>query len=328
MLEIKLDLPVSGNNDKTIYDVAIVGGGPAGLTAAIYTSRALLNTIVFEKLGTGGQAAITDHIENYPGFPEGINGFELSQKMEEQAKNFGAKFEFSEINKIEKDFTKNCFTLYSGNKEFFAKTVIIATGTTPKRLNVKGEEEFWGRGISTCATCDAALYKDKVVAVVGGGDSALDEGLFLTRFVKKLYIIHRRNELRAVKILQKRAMENPKIEFILNSVVEEIIGENKIQKVKIKNVNTGETSFLDIEGLFIYIGLEPNTKMIEHINKDETGYIITNENLETNIPGLYAAGDCRYKTLRQVSTAVGDGALAAHNAEKYLEHLECSINAK
>ncbi len=328
MLDLNINLGVTNStSQKDIFDVAIVGAGPAGLTAAIYTSRALLNTVVFEKLGAGGQAAITDHIENYPGFPEGINGFELSKKMEEQAKNFGTKFEFLEITKVEKDFNKNCFILYSGTKEFYAKSVIIATGTTPKKLGVKGENEFWGRGISTCATCDGSLYKDKIVAVVGGGDSALDEGIFLTKFAKKVYIIHRRDELRAVKILQKRAMENPKIEFILNTIVEEIIGDNKIQKMKIKNVKTGENSFLDIDGLFIYIGLEPNTHMIEHVNKDESGYIITNDNLETNIPGLYVAGDCRYKVLRQVSTAVGDGAIAAHNVEKFLEKLECSLNS-
>ena len=269
--------------------------------------------------------AITDHIENYPGFPAGINGFELSQKLEEQAKNFGTVFEFSEITKIEKSLENNCFVIRSQNKSFHSKTIIITTGTTPKKLNVPGEDKFWGKGVSTCATCDAALYKEKTVAIVGGGDSALDEGLFLTKFVKKLYIIHRRSELRAVKILQKRAMENPKIEFILETVVEEILGENKIQQLKLKNLRTSETSYLDVDGLFIYIGLQPNTDFIDIVNKDENGYIVTNENLETNVNGIFAAGDCRIKTLRQISTAIGDGALAAYNAERYLDHLNCNL---
>ncbi len=245
--------------------------------------------------------------------------------MEEQARNFGSYFEFSEITNIEKDFNKNCFVLYSGNKGFYAKAVIIATGTTPKKLNIPGEEKFWGHGISSCATCDGALYKDRVVAVVVGGDSALEEGLFLTRFVKKLYIIHRRNELRAVKILQTRAFKNPKIEFILDTVVEEILGENRIEKLRVRNVKTNETSFLDIDGLFIYIGLQANTTFITDVRKDENGYIFTNENLETNVPGIFAAGDCRVKTLRQISTSIGDGALAAYNAEKYIEKLACNL---
>ncbi|MGC8765833.1 MAG: thioredoxin-disulfide reductase [Brevinematia bacterium] len=311
--------------EEKLYDIGIIGGGPAGMTAAIYSSRAMLNTIIFEKLGAGGQAAVTDHIENYPGFPEGINGFELSQKMEEQARNFGANFEFSEVTEIKKDEGKNCFIIRTNSNRFYSKTLIIATGTTPRKLNVPGEEKFWGHGISSCATCDGALYKDKVVAVVGGGDSALDEGLFLTKFVKKLYIIHRRNELRAVKILQKRAMENPKIEFLLETVVEEILGENRIEKLKLKNVKTNITSLLDIDGLFIYVGLLPNTSFIKDVRKDENGYIITDENLQTNIPGIFAAGDCRVKTLRQIATATGDGALAAYNAEKYIEHLQCQI---
>jgi len=325
MLDLKLDITSVGKDETLVYDVAIIGGGPAGLTAGIYSARALLKTVVFEKLGCGGQLAITDRIENYPGFPEGINGFELSNKMKEQAENFKVKFEFLEVESLIKDENSNCFLIKSGNKEFKAKAVIFATGTTPKRLNIPGENEFWGRGISSCATCDGALFKDKVVAVVGGGDSALDEGLFLTKFAKKVYIIHRRNELRAAKILQLRAMNNPKIEFIFDTVVEEVIGENRLKQLKLKNLKTGDISYLEVDGMFIYIGLLPNTELLKVFSGvlDENGFVITNEKMETNVSGLFAAGDCRNKILRQVATAVADGAIAAYSAEKYLEKLEC-----
>ena len=325
MLDLKLDITSVGKDETLVYDVASIGGGPAGLTAGIYSARALLKTVVFEKLGCGGQLAITDRIEKYPGFPEGINGFELSNKMKEQAENFKVKFEFLEVESLIKDENSNCFLIKSGNKEFKARAVIFATGTTPKRLNIPGENEFWGRGISSCATCDGALFKDKVVAVVGGGDSALDEGLFLTKFAKKVYIIHRRNELRAAKILQLRAMNNPKIEFIFDTVVEEVIGENKLKQLKLKNLKTGDISYLEVDGMFIYIGLLPNTELLKVFSGvlDENGFVITNEKMETNVSGLFAAGDCRNKILRQVATAVADGAIAAYSAEKYLEKLEC-----
>jgi len=325
MLDLKLDITSVGKDETLVYDVAIIGGGPAGLTAGIYSARALLKTVVFEKLGCGGQLAITDRIENYPGFPEGINGFELSNKMKEQAENFKVKFEFLEVESLIKDENSNCFLIKSGNKEFKARAVIFATGTTPKRLNIPGENEFWGRGISSCATCDGALFKDKVVAVVGGGDSALDEGLFLTKFAKKVYIIHRRNELRAAKILQLRAMNNPKIEFIFDTVVEEVIGENRLKQLKLKNLKTGDISYLEVDGMYIYIGLLPNTELLKGFSRvlDENGFVITNEKMETNVSGLFAAGDCRNKILRQVATAVADGAIAAYSAEKYLEKLEC-----
>jgi thioredoxin reductase (NADPH) len=325
MLDLKLDIVSVGKDETLVYDVAIIGGGPAGLTAGIYSARALLKTVVFEKLGCGGQLAITDRIENYPGFPEGINGFELSNKMKEQAENFKVKFEFLEVESLIKDENSNCFLIKCGNKNFMAKAVIFATGSTSKRLNIPGENEFWGRGISSCATCDGALFKDKVVAVVGGGDSALDEGLFLTKFAKKVYIIHRRNELRAAKILQLRAMNNPKIEFIFDTVVEEVIGENKLKQLKLKNLKTGDISYLEVDGMFIYIGLLPNTELLKGFSGvlDENGFVITNEKMETNVSGLFAAGDCRNKILRQVATAVADGAIAAYSAEKYLEKLEC-----
>lgn len=320
MLGLNIDKSILQESVKTqVYDIAIVGAGPAGLTAAVYTSRGLCSTVLIEKLGSGGQAAITDHIENYPGFPDGINGFELSQKMEEQATRFGSKFEFSEINKITKDEYTRLFTIHGEDKSIQAKAVIIATGTSSRMLGVKGESDFMGRGISTCATCDAAFYREKVVAVIGGGDSAVDEGLYLTKFAKKVIVIHRRDSLRAVKILQKRAMENPKMEFIWDTVVEEVLGENKIQKLKLRNLKTGVESILEIDGMFLYIGLDPNTVFLDLANKDEQGYVITDEAMRTNVPGLFAAGDCRKTFLRQVATAVGDGAVAAVSAQKYLE---------
>ncbi len=308
------------SSQDTIFDVAIIGSGPAGMTAAIYSSRALLKTIVIEKLGAGGQAAVTDIIENYPGFPDGINGFELTRRMEEQARKFGAFFENAEVRDVVKDSHLNAFIIKAGTAEFKSKSVIIATGTSPKRLGVKGESTYIGQGLSTCATCDGPLYRDKIVAVVGGGDSALDEGLFLTRFAKKVYVIHRRNEFRAVKILQKRAKENAKMEFLCERIVEEIIGDEKIRRVRLKNVKTGEESELEIDGLFLYIGLNPNTQMV-NVKKDESGYIITDETMQTNVKGIFAAGDCRKTSLRQVATAIGDGAIAAHFAEKYVEEL-------
>jgi thioredoxin reductase (NADPH) len=240
--------------------------------------------------------------------------------MEEQAKKFGTHFENAEVQEIMKDSNLNVFIIKAPGVEFKAKSVIIATGTSPKRLGVKGESTYIGRGLSTCATCDGPLYRDKTVAVVGGGDSALDEGLFLTRFAKKVYVIHRRNEFRAVKILQKRARENPKMEFLCERVVEEIIGDEKIRRVRLKNVKTGEESELEVDGLFLYIGLIPNTRMV-NVKKDESGYIITDDAMQTSVKGIFAAGDCRKTHLRQVSTAIGDGAIAAHFAEKYVEEL-------
>jgi thioredoxin reductase (NADPH) len=306
-------------DSQKIQDVAIIGAGPAGLTAAIYTSRALLSTVIIEKLGSGGQLAVTDHIENYPGFPEGINGFELSQKMEAQAKAFGAKYEFAEVQKIEKDPSSGLFAIQTDSSTFKAKSIIIAAGAKPKSLGVKGESGFIGKGISFCATCDGAFYRNKTVAVIGGGDSALDEGLFLTKFAQKVYIIHRRDAFRGAKILQKRVFDNPKIEIIWNSVLEEVLGDTKIRQVKVKNLKENRASALELDGLFLYIGLSPNTDFISGIEKDEGGYILADEALQTSLPGVFAAGDCRKTLLRQVSTAVGDGAKAAYSAEKYLE---------
>jgi len=316
-----LDLHISGVSptpSQDLYDVIIIGSGPAGMTAAIYTGRSLLKTLILEKIGSGGQAALTELIENYPGFPHGINGYELSQRMEEQAKNFGTSFEYADVQSITRD-DQGIFHVFTESREFLSRTVIVATGASPKKLGIPGEEKFIGRGISFCATCDASFYKDKVVAVIGGGDSAVEEGMYLTRFASKVYIIHRRDQLRAARIVQERAFQNPKMEFIWNTVVEEVKGENFLEAIKLKNVKTGETSWLTISGMFLYIGLYPNTAFLTDVNRDEQGYIITDEWMRTNIPGLFAAGDCRHTPLRQVITAASDGAIAAYGVEKYLE---------
>lgn len=311
---------------EKIYDVAILGAGPAGLTAAIYSARGNWKTVMLEKMGAGGQLAITDDIENYPGFPEGINGFELSQKMEEQAKKFGAEFQYVVVESVEKN-SDGIFEITTDSDFYKAKTVITTLGVSPRKLNVPGEQDFIGKGISFCATCDGAFYKEKVVAVVGGGDAAVEEAIFLTRFAKKVYIIHRRDALRAVKVVQERAFKNDKIEIVWDSVVEEVIGDNTLTAVKLKNVKDNTISTLDVDGMFIYIGGITNAGCITNVggvavNKDEKGYIYTDVDMCTNIKGLFAAGDCRVKSLRQVSTAVGDGAIAADSANKYLDKLE------
>lgn len=321
MLDININ---TGSNSKgtapSVYDVIILGAGPAGMTSAIYTSRSLLSTLVIEKIGSGGQAAVTDLIENYPGFPDGINGFELSQKMDEQAKKFGARFESDVVTGLKKN-DDGTLNIRTESRSYDAKSVIIATGASSRKLGVPGEDKYIGRGISFCATCDAAFYRDKTVAVVGGGDSAVEEGIYLTRFAKKVYIIHRRDELRACKIAQNRALSNAKIEFVWNTVVSEVNGDEKIRSVKLKNVKTNEYSELGIDGLFLYVGLIPNTQMFEGLKKDEQGYILTDENLLTNIPGVFSAGDCRKSPVKQVATAVGEGTIAATSVEKYVENL-------
>ncbi|SHM85010.1 thioredoxin reductase (NADPH) [Caldanaerovirga acetigignens] len=301
-----------------MFDLAIIGAGPAGLSAAIYGARARLSTVIIEKMYPGGQAAITDIIENYPGFTEGIGGAELTEAMKKQAERFGAQFLNGEVEKIEKQNEK--FLLHLKNEIVEAKTVILAMGAQARRLGVKGEKEFTGRGVSYCATCDGAFYTDRTVMVVGGGDTAIEEALFLTHFASSVIVVHRRNELRATKILQERAFKNEKIKFIWDSVVEEIKGADAVQEVVVKNLKTGETSSIPVDGVFVAIGWDPNTAIVKDMVKlNEKGYIITDENMATGVPGLFAAGDIREKSLRQVVTAVADGAVAAVSAEKYLE---------
>ncbi len=305
------------------YDVIIVGGGPAGLSAAIYAARGNLSTAVFEKSLIGGQINVTYEVENYPGIPEVLSGFELSDRIKQQADKFGPEFIDEEIIKIDFESKDGYKKVYTEDGEYLAKTIIIASGAQPRYLDCPGEKEYTGKGVSYCATCDGALYRDKVVAVIGGGDSAVEEGMFLTKFAKKVYVIHRRDELRAVKSIQERAFKNDKMEFIWDSVVEEVQGENFVTNLILKNRKTGEKSDLPVDGIFIYVGILPNNELLkEDIKLDQSGFVITNEIMETNVKGVYAVGDLRQTPLRQVITACSDGAIAAFYAEKFISEME------
>ncbi|KAF5412101.1 MAG: thioredoxin reductase (NADPH) [Candidatus Methanocomedens sp.] len=301
-----------------VYDVIIIGGGPAGLSAGIYAKRAMMNTLLIEKLGVGGQIMKTHLIENYPGFPE-VSGMDLMQKMEEHVKKFDLDIKFSDVQQIKDG--GDVKTVVTSEGEFETKSVIIATGTNPKKLGVPGETKFTGKGVSTCATCDGFFFTGKDVALVGGGDSAIVEAIFLTKMVNKVYVIHRRDELRAEKINQERAFKNPKIEFVWNSNLQSIEGTDTVEKIVVQNKLTGETTEIQVGGVFMYVGIEPGTDFID-ADKDEAGFLITGADLSTSIPGIFAAGDCRTTLLRQVATAVGDGALAAVSTERYIAHLE------
>ncbi|MCX7831853.1 MAG: thioredoxin-disulfide reductase [Actinobacteria bacterium] len=305
------------------YDITIIGGGPAGLTSAIYATRSLRKVALVEKGVPGGQIATTDLIENYPGFPEGISGPELMQRFEEQAKKFGTDF-LNLFNVSEISLEDNMKIVRSTDgRSIISKAVIIATGQNPRKLGVPGESEFTGRGVSYCATCDGAFFKGKKVAVVGGGNSAIQEALYLTRFADSVTVIHRRDQLRADRILQERAFKNEKIQFLWNSVVSEIRGDQLLRSIVVKNVQTGEQKEVELHGVFIYIGYEPNTDFLKgFLELDENGYIITDEKLQTSIPGVFACGDVRKNALKQVSVAVGEGAVAAMSAEQYLDELE------
>jgi thioredoxin reductase (NADPH) len=299
------------------YDVLIIGAGPAGLSAALYSARGGLKTGVFEKALIGGQINVTDEVENYPGFPQSLSGFELTEKMRQQAERFKAKFIDEEVTAI--GLEGLCKIVETTQNTYRTKSLIICTGAHPRLLSVPGEEHFTGRGVSYCATCDGALYRDKIVSVVGGGDSAIEEGLFLTRFAKKVVVIHRRDELRAQKIIQERAFRNPKMEFVWDTVVQEIHGEGKIEKLEVVNRKTQAISFIPVDGVFIYVGILPNNALIEsRLELDSGGFVITDEYMHTNVPGIYAAGDIRHKVLRQVVTAASDGAIAAWSAEKWI----------
>lgn len=298
--------------------VLILGSGPAGLAAALYTARAELNPVVLTGIQLGGQAAITNTIENYPGFPDGVGGAQLGELFQKQAERFGASIEYATANSV--DLSTRLFKISTDNGDFLAEALIIATGATPIHLEVPGEYELTGRGVSYCATCDGWFFKDKNVVVVGGGDSALEESLFLTRYAKSIKIIHRRDALRAGAILQKRAFAEPKIEFIWDTVISEIVGTEKVEKVHLKNVKTGKTSDLETQGVFIFIGHSPNTKIFENqLELDERGYIKTDIYMHTSIPGVYVAGEAGDPNFRQVVTSAGMGAAAAMQAIRYLE---------
>ncbi|MDP2173650.1 MAG: thioredoxin-disulfide reductase [Candidatus Cloacimonadaceae bacterium] len=304
------------------YDVIIIGAGPAGLSAALYSARGGLKTGIFEKAIVGGQITVTNEVENYPGFEEPLSGFDLTDKMRRQAERFGAHFIDEEVTAI--GLEGLCKIIATHENKYRAKSIVICTGAHPRLLNVPGEEAFIGRGVSYCATCDGALYRDKIVAVIGGGDSAIEEGIFLTRFAKKVYVIHRRDELRAQKIIQERALKNPKIEFIWDSVLQEIRGEKTVQELEIYNLKKEEISLIKVDGVFIYVGILPNNDLLEsRINLDSSGFVLTDEFMQTNVPGIYAAGDIRHTVLRQVVTAASDGAIAAWSAEKWIiEHFD------
>jgi len=309
----------SGNIDRgELYDVVIIGGGPAGLTAGLYASRARLKALLIEAMIVGGQMTTTDVIENYPGFSH-ITGAELSNLMDEQAKGFGLTVETGEV--IGLELVGDQKLVKTGEKEYRAEAIILCTGTEYRKLGIPGEAEFTGRGVSYCATCDGAFFKDSKIVVVGGGDSALTEALFLTKFAKEITIIHRRDALRATKIYQERAFANPNIDFLWSTVVEEIKGNQTVESVLVKNVTSGEVREVPTEGVFMFIGITPKTAFLKGVVElDENGYILVDEeNLQTSVEGIFAAGDARKKLLRQVATAVGDGATAAFAVEKYLE---------
>jgi len=298
-------------------DLIIIGGGPAGLSAGIYASRFALNTLLIERRAPGGLVTRTQNIENYPGFPN-ISGAELMSQMERQARGFGLEIMTVNVDKVEP--SENEIIVYTNKGVFAADALIVATGTQPQLLNVKGEAEFTGRGVSYCAACDGAFFKDKRVIVTGGGDAAIEEAIFLTRFAKKVYIVHRRGELKATKIIQQRAFNNPKIEFIWHSVIDEISGTDAVEKTLLRDLRDNARMLLPTDGVFVYIGNSPNSDLVKDMVKlDEQGYIITDENMLTSQPGIFAAGDVRHKLLRQVVTAVADGAIAAAAAKKYLE---------
>jgi thioredoxin reductase (NADPH) len=303
---------------KSDYDLIIAGGGPAGLTAGLYAARAKLKTLLIEKMAPGGQAATTFLIENYPGFPEGIPGPDLAQAMENQAKRFGLEVTFGEVKGLTSQ--EPYWEMAYEDKTITAKGVIIASGVEPRKLGIPGEEALRGRGVSYCATCDGPFFQNQEIGVVGGGDSAVEEALYLTRFASRVYLIHRRNALRAEKIIQERAFQNPKIEILWDTVVTRVIGESGVEGLELKNVKTQEARTLKVGGVFFYVGWLSNTDFVKNILKlDDQGYVVTDENMATSAPGIFAAGDVRRKLLRQVVTAVGDGALAAFAVERYIE---------
>lgn len=305
-----------------IYDVIIIGEGPAGLSAGLYAARSRLKTLILEKEKAGGQIVTTDEVANYPGSIENATGPSLINRMVEQAKYFGAEIKLDTVKEVELD---GKIKIVKGEKEEYqTKTVIIATGAKPRKIGCPGEEELTGRGVSYCATCDAAFFEDLDVYVVGGGDSAVEEALYLTKFARKVTIIHRRDELRAAKSIQEKAFANEKIDFMWNTVVKEIKGDGIVEAMVVENVKTGEkTEIVANEedgtfGIFVFVGLVPTTELFEGKLEMENGYIVTDEDMRTNIPGVFAAGDCRKKSLRQVVTAAADGAIAAVQAEKYI----------
>ena len=304
------------------YDVVVVGGGPAGLCAALYSARAKLSTLVIDKLIPGGQILNTELVEDYPGF-ESILGPELAAKMQAHAEKFGAEIIMDEVVEIRSEGPQNRIKVVKTlEREYRAKAVIVCAGGSPVKLNVPGEERLNARGVSYCAVCDGPFFNNRVLAVVGGGDAAVEEATFLTRYASKVYLVHRRDQLRAQKILQERLLANPKVEVLWDTVVDEIQGESAVTSLQLRHVKTGATSTLDVGGVFIFIGFKPNSDILKgQVQRDAGGHILTNALMETGVPGIYAAGDIRAQLARQVTTAVGDATTAALAAEKYIEAL-------
>ena len=305
----------------TVENLIIIGSGPAGLTAALYTARANLSPLVFTGNEIGGQVSISAEVENYPGFPEGLTGPEMVERFQKQAERFGARVEYAEVTEV--DFDVHPFRVKSYDSEHEAKAIVIATGASARKLGVPGEAAFTGRGVSYCATCDGFFFRDKDIAVVGGGDSALEEGVFLTKFARRVRIIHRRDQLRAGQTLQDRAKRNEKIEFVWNTVVTEINGDGTVESVQLEDVNTGQVSTMETDGVFVYIGHYPNSQLFKgKLEMDDHGYVITDRRTRSSVPGVFAAGEIADPIFRQIVTSAGEGCKAALEVEKYLAELE------
>lgn len=306
---------------KHIFDMIIIGGGPGGYTAALYAARAGLDVIVLEKLSAGGQMALTSQIDNYPGFEEGVDGFELGEKMQAGAEKFGAKTEYAEVFSVDLSAVPKIVETSEGT--FYGHTVVFATGASPRELGVTGEKELVGRGVHYCAACDGMFYKGKTVVIVGGGNTAAADAMVLSRIAKKVILVHRRDTLRATKIYHEPLKKAENVEFHWNSVVSEFISEGKVTGIKTKNVHTGEEELIHCDGVFVSVGRKPATELVnEQLDLDASGYIVADESTKTNISGVYAVGDVRTKKLRQIVTAVSDGAIAAHEAEEYLAEIK------
>jgi len=309
---------MSSNGNAKHVKILVLGSGPAGYAAALYAARAELQPVVLTGMQLGGQAALTYTIENYPGFPEGVGGAQLGELFQKQAEHFGAVTEFDLANAV--DLSQRPFKVMTDSGDYLADSLIVGTGASPNHLNIAGEVELTGRGVSYCATCDGWFFKEKKVVVVGGGDSALEEGLFITRYASSVTIVHRRDEFRASPILQHRAQDHSKVNFILDTIVTEVIGTDKLEAVRLKNVKTGDETILETDGLFIFIGHTPNTQMFKgQLEMSELGYIQVNEKMETNVPGVFAAGEVADPHFRQVVTSAGMGAAAAIQATRFLE---------
>ena len=301
-------------------DLIIIGAGPAGLTAGLYAARARLKTVLLERLAPGGQVLSTDWVENYPGFPDGISGFELVDRMKRQAENFGIVIQSQEVTSLELTQDKKVVITDKGKIE--TKALILACGASYRKLGIEGEELLTGKGVSYCGTCDGPFYRDQEIAAIGGGDTALEEALFLTRFASKVHLIHRRDELRGIKLLQDRVMAQEKINIIWDTIPTRIAGESEVDGIELKNVKTGKESLLPVQGVFVFIGVIPNNQLVKDLLElDDRGFVVTNDSMETSFKGVFAVGDIRSKLLWQISTAVGEGATAAFAAEKYIENI-------